>query len=59
MKNGMEQNVGVTAFDLADSQNPNPHAPIYYGNQHVPRPTNSAAKIVNAEEVMRHVREGK
>ena len=38
------QDVGATAFDLPNSQNPKPHAPIYYGNQYVPRPTNSAAK---------------
>lgn len=36
-----------------------PHAPAYYGDQYVPKPTNSAAKKVNHAEVMRQVNEGK
>lgn len=58
MKNH-EENVGATAFDLPNSQNPQPHAPIYYGDRHVPKPTNSAAKMTPKGEVMRSVLEGK
>lgn len=53
------QDVGATAFDLPNSQNPKPHAPAYYGDQYVPRPTNAAAKLVNPGEIMRQVLTGK
>lgn len=52
-EDNMVGGVGVTAFDLPNNQNPRPIAPIHYGNQYVPNPTNSAAKIVNPEMVMR------
>jgi hypothetical protein len=54
-----DENVGATAFDLPNSQHPDRRMPMYYGNQHVPHPTNSSAKIVHDLEVMRAVREGK
>ena len=54
-----DQGVGATAFDYPNSQHPGYENKIYYGNQHVPRPTNSAAKVTHAGEVMRAVLEGK
>lgn len=42
-------------FGLPNNQKPNPYAPAYYGNQNVPRPTNSAAKVTPANEVIRAV----
>jgi len=51
-EDNMVGGVGVTAFDMPNMQNPQPHAPIYYGNQNVPRPTNNAAKMVNGAEVL-------
>jgi hypothetical protein len=53
------EDVGATAFDLDNSQNPTPHAPIYYGDNYVPRPTNFQAKMVDHKAVMRAVNEGK
>lgn len=53
------QDVGATAFDLPNGQHPGYENKIYYGNQKVPHPTNSAAKIVRPDEVMRAVLEGK
>lgn len=58
-EDNMVGGVGVTEFDLPNSQNPKPHAPIYYGNQHVPHPTNAAAKKVDHAKVMRQVIEAK
>jgi hypothetical protein len=54
-----DQGVGATAFDLPNSQNPKPHAPIFHTKVVVPRPTNSAAKVVHGNEVMRQVLEAK
>lgn len=59
MEDNGYQGVAATAFDLANSQMPHPHAKPYYGDQRVPTPTNSAAKIVHHAEVMRAVLEGK
>jgi len=53
------QDVGATAFDLANNQNPEPHAPIFYGSTKVPHPTNAAAKITPKDAVMRAVLEAK
>lgn len=53
-----KQDVGATAFDLPNSQNPEPHQKPYYGNQFVPHPTNSFAKKVNKEAIMRAVNHG-
>lgn len=53
------QGVGATAFDLPNSQHPGYENKIYYGNQKVPHPTNSAAKITHPNEVMRQVLEAK
>ena len=58
----MEKNyegIGVTEFDLPDSQNPEPHAPIYHTKMRVPRPTNESAKKVDHAKVMRQVNEGR
>ena len=40
------QDVGATAFDLPNSEHPGYPNNIYYGNQHVPHPTNSHAKTM-------------
>jgi len=56
---GNEQNLGATAFDYPNDQNPRPILPMFYGNQLVPHPTNSAAKITHPFEVMREVMEAK
>lgn len=53
------QDVGATAFDLSNSQHPGYTNKIYYGDQRVPHPTNSAAKITPKGEVVRAVLEGK
>jgi hypothetical protein len=53
------EGVGATEFDYPNSQNPKPHAPIFYGSTPVPHPTNSKAKTTPASEVMRSVLEGK
>jgi hypothetical protein len=54
-----DQGVGATAFDYPNSQHPGYENKIHYGNQHVPKPTNNAAKVTPAGEVMRAVLEGK
>lgn len=59
MKEENKEDVGATAFDLPNSQNPLPHHNIYYGNQYVPRPTNAKAKIVNPMEIMEQVLKAK
>ena len=54
----MEKNyegIGATEFDYPDSQNPKPHAPMYYGDNYPSEKTNTAAKKTNGEEVMRQV----
>jgi hypothetical protein len=53
------QGVGATAFDLPNSQNPKPRAPIHYGPQHVPHPCNYKAEMVDHAKVMRQVNEAK
>jgi len=53
------ETVGMIEFDMPNNQNPKPRAPIYYGNQHVPHPTNSAAKKVDHAKVMRQTLEAK
>lgn len=53
------EDVGATAFDLPNDNNPKPIAPMYYGNQHVPKPCNVAAQKVDAVKVMDHVLYGK
>ena len=52
-------NDDAVALDMPNNQNPCPRAPIKYGNQHVPMPTNSEEKVTHSEEVMRAVLEGK
>ena len=54
-----DQGVGATAFDYPNSQHPNYENKVKYGNQRVPHPTNSAAKIVEPEKVMRQVLDAK
>lgn len=53
------QGVGATEFDYPNSQHPGYENKIYYGNQHVPHPTNRAAKITNHAKVMRQVLDAK
>lgn len=53
------ENVGATAFDLPNSGKPRPYNQFYYGNQRVPRPTNSQAKVTNPAAVMRETQEAK
>ena len=53
------QDVGATAFDYPNSQHPRYENKIHYGDQRVPHPTNSAAKVVEPGKVMRAVLEGK
>ncbi len=58
----MEKNyegIGATEFDLPDSQNPEPHAPIYHTKTKVPHPTNTAAKMCDGAKIMRQVLYGK
>ncbi len=55
----MNESIGVTEFDLPNSQNPQPHAPIFHTKMRVPHPTNSAAKMVNGAKVMEQVLHGK
>jgi hypothetical protein len=59
MKDTNIENVGATAFDLPNSQNPEPNAPIFYGSIKVPHPTNSTAKIVDHAKAMTQVLTGK
>lgn len=54
-----KEDIGATEFYLPNSQNPDPHSPMYYGDQYVPRPTNRMAKITPHERVMRAVIEGR
>jgi len=53
------QDVGATAFDYPTGQHPGYENKIYHGNQRVPHPTNSAAKITPAAEVRRATLEAK
>lgn len=53
------QDVGATAFDYPNMMNPRPRAPIYYGNQNVPKPCNYKAEMVDAPKVMKATIEGK
>jgi len=54
-----DQGVGATAFDLPNSQHPDYTNKIHYGDQRVPHPTNSAAKVTPHAEVMRAFVQGK
>lgn len=56
---GMQQNVGATAFDLPNSQHPGYENKIHYGDQRVPHPTNAKAKVVQPDKVMRQVMDAK
>ena len=47
-----QQDVGATAFDYPNAQNPRPHFHAYYGSTPVPHPTNAKAKITPVAEVM-------
>ena len=53
------QGVGATAWDYGNSQHPGYVNKIYYGNQNVPKPTNEAAKVTHADQVMSAVLEAK
>jgi len=58
-EDNMVGGVGVTAFDLPNEQYPLPKPHIYYGNQHVPKPNNSAAMKVDHAKVMGQVLKAK
>jgi hypothetical protein len=49
----------AVAFDYPNGVDPKPYNEIKYGTTKVPRPTNGAAKITPAKEVMRATLEGK
>jgi hypothetical protein len=49
----------AVGFDYPNGVDPKPYNEIKYGTTKVPRPTNSAAKITPAKEVMRATLEGK
>lgn len=53
------QDVGATAWDYPNSQHPNYENKIYYGNQRVPHPTNSLAKVTKPGAVMSMVLDAK
>lgn len=46
------ETVGMTEFDYPNNQHPGYPNKIHYGNQHVPHPTNAAAKKVDHAKVM-------
>jgi len=54
----MEDNK-APSFEMPNEAASMAHAKPYYGNQYVPHPTNSAAKIVNHAKVMKQVLEAK
>jgi hypothetical protein len=54
-----KESVGASEFDLSNSQYPYAKPEIRYGNHHVPRPSNEAAKRVDHAKVMRQVREAR
>lgn len=47
----------AVGFDYPNNVAPENYNHIHYGNQYVPKPTNSAAKITPSEKVMRAVLE--
>ncbi len=57
----MENNegVGATEFDLPNSQNPKPHAPIFHTKVKIPHPENNAAKMTDRARVMGQTLYGK
>jgi len=59
MKDTNDQGVGATAFDYSNDQHPAYTNNIYHTNMRVPHPTNNAAKMVNASEIMGQVNEAK
>jgi hypothetical protein len=50
-----QSDLGACAFELPNGQNPQPHKPMFYGNQSVPHPTNIQAKLVDHAKIMRQV----
>jgi hypothetical protein len=50
--NVVKQDTAASEWDYPNGRNPEPHAPIYYGNQHVPRPTNTRAKTPHCNPMM-------
>jgi len=59
MDSNIKEGVGVTVFDLPNSQNPEPHAPIFHTKMKVPHRTNEAAKHVDRSKVMGQVLDAK
>lgn len=58
MDKANEKDMAV-GFDYLNGVDPSPYNQIKYGNQTVPKPSNNAAKITPAKQVMRAVLEGK
>ena len=58
-KNFIPEDDGATAFDLPNNMRPMFYNDIRYGNQYVPKPTNSAAKVVEHKKCMNQVMQGK
>lgn len=51
------QDVGATAFDLPNSQNPHQKFHPFYGSSSSKNLSNTSAKITHHEEVIRQVNE--
>lgn len=49
----------AVGLELSGNQLPNGYNKIYYGDLHVPNPTNAQAKMTNAQAVMNAVNNGK
>ncbi len=54
-----KENDGAVGFDYPNNVAPERYNQIKYGTTSVPTPTNSAAKMVNAEAIMRATNEAK
>ena len=53
------QDVGATAFDMPNSQNPYGKPPIHYGSTKVPHPNNSTAEVTCHDCCTRALLQGK
>lgn len=54
-----DQGIGATAFDYPNNVAPQNYNDIYHTKMKVPRPNNALAEKVNADAIMRAVREGR
>ena len=57
MKSDMDMRV-TPGVELKNDMIPGPRAPMHYGPQYVPHPTNAKAKLVNAARIMDEVLRG-